>query len=688
MGLEVGGRDAGRATCSRASPAAASARSCSARTSTRSTTAAPIEPVLVDGGWENANDGILGADNKAAVAVILELARRCSVEGSPVGLELLFTVAEEDALAGRQGSSTPRSCSPSSATSSTTRRRSARSSSRRRPTTALAAEFHGQRRPRRHPPRGRPLARSSPPPTRSRAMPHGRIDEQTTANVGSIHGGVGVHQRRPRALPPARRGPLARPEPGRGRAWPAMVDAHPRRRRRTRECDVDVDLRAAVRRLPPEARARRRSSPPRRRCAPAATSRGGSPPAAASDANALEAGGFPCVNLANGTERNHEPTERVSVAALEGMLDVAFALLDEAAAGMSSALRAHRRRDRATRARSSPSARRRFRHEDGEEVEREIVAPHRARSASSRTTASTLWLVRQPREAVGVAGPARDPGRQARRRGRGRRWRPPSASWPRRSARPAEHWEHAAARSTPRRASPTRRSTSSSPPGCRTRRAPEAEEDERIDVEVRPLAELDAIIDETQRLEDADRAARAAPPPAALNGALHRQGERAAAAANHRRRGHRRPRPAVRAPRARLPRLPRVRARAVAQHARGLPLRPAAVRRCYLRTGRDALRRRRTPTSPAFVSELADGRRREAAGRARDAAAQGRLPALLLPPPAPPGPARRRPDRRPARAAPEPQAAAGAHARRGRQAARAAARAPSRPRCATARCSS
>src|SRR5438128_12092275 len=42
--------------------------------------AAPVEPVLVDGGWENANDGILGADNKAAVAVLLELARRCTVE--------------------------------------------------------------------------------------------------------------------------------------------------------------------------------------------------------------------------------------------------------------------------------------------------------------------------------------------------------------------------------------------------------------------------------------------------------------------------------------------------------------------------------------------------------------------------------------------------------------------------------
>jgi tripeptide aminopeptidase len=52
----------------------------------------------------------------------------------------------------------------------------------------------------------------------------------------------------------------------------------------------------------------------------------------ASDANALLAGGVEVVNLANGTERNHEPGERVSAAALEQMLDVALALLDAAAA--------------------------------------------------------------------------------------------------------------------------------------------------------------------------------------------------------------------------------------------------------------------------------------------------------------------------------------------------------------------
>jgi tripeptide aminopeptidase len=51
-----------------------------------------------------------------------------------------------------------------------------------------------------------------------------------------------------------------------------------------------------------------------------------------SDANAFEAKGLHCINVANGTERNHESSERVSQVALEGMLDVTFALLDELAA--------------------------------------------------------------------------------------------------------------------------------------------------------------------------------------------------------------------------------------------------------------------------------------------------------------------------------------------------------------------
>jgi tripeptide aminopeptidase len=43
------------------------------------------------------------------------------------------------------------------------------------------------------------------------------------------------------------------------------------------------------------------------------------------------------VNLANGTERNHEPGERVSLEALEGMLEVAIALVEESVAAEPSA---------------------------------------------------------------------------------------------------------------------------------------------------------------------------------------------------------------------------------------------------------------------------------------------------------------------------------------------------------------
>ena len=138
---------------------------------------------------------------------------------------------------------------------------------------------------------------------------------------------------------------------------------------------------------------------------------------------------------------------------------------------------------------------------------------------------------------------------------------------------------------------------------------------------------------------------------------------------------------------ARLPRLPRVRARAVAQHARGLSLRPAAARGLPGPPRRG--RRRRPARRPQRVPVRAGDRGRgPPAGRGRHAAAQGRVPALLLPPPAPRGRARPRPDRRPARAAQEPAAAAGPQPRRGRPPARALPRAPTPRRCATAPCSS
>ena len=60
----------------------------------------PIEVVLDDGVYRSAGETILGADNKAAVAVLIELAARHHSEPPPVGIELLFTVAEEQGLRG------------------------------------------------------------------------------------------------------------------------------------------------------------------------------------------------------------------------------------------------------------------------------------------------------------------------------------------------------------------------------------------------------------------------------------------------------------------------------------------------------------------------------------------------------------------------------------------------------------
>lgn len=61
----------------------------------------PIEVILDgEGVYRSAGETILGADNKAAVAVLIEMAARAVADPPAVGLELLFTVAEEQGLLG------------------------------------------------------------------------------------------------------------------------------------------------------------------------------------------------------------------------------------------------------------------------------------------------------------------------------------------------------------------------------------------------------------------------------------------------------------------------------------------------------------------------------------------------------------------------------------------------------------
>jgi tripeptide aminopeptidase len=296
---------------------------------------APVEPVLRDGFWENANDGVLGADNKAAVAVLLALARHIARVGAPLDVELLFTVCEETALAGARAFDASRlkgdfgyvfdHASPIGdvVVSSPSHYR-------------VDASFHGAAaHAGLRPEQGRSAILAAAHAIAS--MPVGRLDQETTANVGTIAGGSAMN------VVPERCSLVAEVRSLREERAEAVVAELVDRLHEAAnlpECDCDVDIGVqrtfAGYRQPANRPALRAAELALRSCGyqPTRISSGG-----ASDANALIAQGFDVVNLANGTERNHEPGERVSVAALESMLDVALTLLDEVAAPLSDAAR-------------------------------------------------------------------------------------------------------------------------------------------------------------------------------------------------------------------------------------------------------------------------------------------------------------------------------------------------------------
>ena len=614
-GAELGG-DAGN-LLARIPGRDASASSCSAPTSTPSPHGdAPIEPVVEDGGWENASDAILGADNKAAVAVLLAGRPRASRSRARRSASSCCSPSsEENALAGRQGLRRRAAAQPTFGyvfdhatpigeivVASPTYYR-------------LEAEFRGTRRPRRHPARGRPQRdrrrRAGDRGDAPRA-PRRRDDRQRRRDPRRASGATNIVARAlPRSSPRRARSTRPRPRTRRRRDGRPL----PRRRQRPR---VRVRRRrrrrAAVRRLPPQGRRRRRCWPPRRRCAPAATSRARIVTGGGSDANAFEAAGFPCTNLANGTERNHEPTERVSRRRARGHARRHVRPPRRgAAAGMShddARLRAARRQRRSSRAASS-RARRALplrRRRGGRARDR---PPPGRRRRSSRSTTTHVWLV----------APAARGDRRPRRRsscppaGSTRTGEPPLETAQRELAeeigKQAARWEHLhdlplvgrvhrrdrprlprrRARATRRRPTPARTSASRSCAGRSTdldgadRRRPR---DAKTLIGLLLLAAAPLAHGPLHRAGGppageppawpsprARRAQRRRPARDALHGE-----ERAASAPNA---GPwplpRTRRTRVRAPRARLPRLPRVRARPVAQHARGLPLRPAAVRR-------------------------------------------------------------------------------------------------------------
>jgi tripeptide aminopeptidase len=158
------------------------------------------------------------------------------------------------------------------------------------------------------------------------AMRLGRLDPETTANVGTIQGGTAINvvpehcrvEAEVRSVDQARVEALAT----------EMID-HMQDAADAGECDLDVTVERMIQgyRTRPKSLQVTVAEHALRACGyePRHITTGG-----ASDANVFEAAGLPCTNLADGTEHNHEPTERISVDALEGLLEVAIALVDEA----------------------------------------------------------------------------------------------------------------------------------------------------------------------------------------------------------------------------------------------------------------------------------------------------------------------------------------------------------------------
>ncbi|HTU87350.1 MAG TPA: M20/M25/M40 family metallo-hydrolase [Solirubrobacteraceae bacterium] len=286
---------------------------------------APVEPVLIDGGWTNAGEGILGADNKTAVAVIIELARRLTTtrEPTPVGVEILFTVCEEISLLGAQAFDSRRLDSRFGyvfdhatpigeiVTAAPTLHR-------------IVAEFHG----RAAHAGVRPEAGRSAIAAAARAiatMHLGRLDDETTANVGTIAGGTAINVVPERCRIEAE---VRSVDQQRVEAIATEMIDHMQDAADAAECDLDVTVERMIEgyRIRPRATEVTVAERALRACGyePSHILTGG-----ASDANAFRVAGFPCANLADGTEHNHEPTERISVDALESLLELAIALVDE-----------------------------------------------------------------------------------------------------------------------------------------------------------------------------------------------------------------------------------------------------------------------------------------------------------------------------------------------------------------------
>ncbi len=286
----------------------------------------PVEVVSQDGLLTNRHEAILGADNKAAIVTIVGAVRRLLRAGSPpAGIELLFTTGEEQALEGAKAFDLSRlssdfgfvfdHASPIGEIVLAS------------PTYySVEARFRGQAAHAGIRPEAGHNAIAAAAKAVA-AMRIGRLDEETTANVGRMEGGTAANVVAERCFVELEARSLDAEKAG--EVVTEMVDALSAAAS-DGECDVETSVERLFQgyRLP-------RTAPAVEVAAAALRDRGIEPvyitTGGGADANVFVAAGLPVVNLANGTERNHQPDEAVTVDALESMLDVTVALVQQAA---------------------------------------------------------------------------------------------------------------------------------------------------------------------------------------------------------------------------------------------------------------------------------------------------------------------------------------------------------------------
>jgi tripeptide aminopeptidase len=287
-----------------------------------------IEPVVEDGVVRNTGGTILGADDKSAVAVMVEAARRLLEEQRPhAGVELLFTPKEEVGLLGAQAFDTSRLAS-----------RIGFVFDQAAPIgeivlgapSAVAINFLFTGRAAHagmYPEDGRSAVAAA-----ARAIADfrlGRVDDESTANVGRIEGGdarniVPAECRvtaEARSHDEARLADLVR-EMTETAAFAAALEG----------CEVETEIARSYRayRFKPDDVALR--------LAEVALEESGFTPSfvlsgGGADANVLNERGLSCLNLANGMMEIHTPQEHIAVADLEAMVEVTLALVEAARVG-------------------------------------------------------------------------------------------------------------------------------------------------------------------------------------------------------------------------------------------------------------------------------------------------------------------------------------------------------------------